>query len=247
MVESAFVRVRLLCLIAALLIAGFASLRGQSTGLTFASTPIVSTIRFNPPPPVPSTLHPEVPAGRYTMTNPAVGDVNGDGYLDLVFAPSYYEYEPRLPIRIWLNTGTGEFVDRTDSIIEGPVPLVGYPNNVFIADLNRDGRSDIFIVDQGLENTSPFEGATNVLLLSQANGRLRDVSNVLIAETIQTFNHVSSLADVDGNGALDVILSRLGGSRTFGDGILFLLNDGTGNLRPSTTGSPDEIAWKLNT
>lgn len=179
--------------------------------------------------------------------NMAVADINKDGLNDIIYAPSFFDVLPQLPIQIWVNKGGGRFEDQTTNFFDGQVTTVGSPNNVFSADFNGDGIPDVFIVDQGLElvncSQPPYcTGGVNHLLLSQPNGKLKDVSSTLPDNSLQ-FNHVSAMADVNNDGHMDIVLVRLGGGNTQA-GVEILLNDGHGNftvgnqLLPSTVSFP---------
>jgi uncharacterized protein (TIGR03437 family) len=124
------------------------------------------------------------------------------------------------------------------------VPTVGSANNIFIADFNGDGRNDVFIVDQGLEDVDcsiGCSGGRNVVLLSQPDGRLKDVTATSLAGQPTRFNHVSAMADLNGDGAPDIILAIIGGPTP--SGIALLMNDGKGAFTETTRGLPPEIAW----
>ena len=179
----------------------------------------------------------------------AVGDVDGDHLADIVMAPSFFHYHPNLPIAIWINKGNGAWEDGTAALIDGPVPLTGAANSVFIADFNGDGRNDIFIVDQGLEDRECDQegclGGRNTLLLSGPDGKLHDATSTL-PDNGKHFNHVSSIADVNGDGHLDIILTRLGGPKVDPAGVLFLFGDGKGGFVAHTEMLPDEVAARGN-
>jgi hypothetical protein len=209
-----------------------------------------SVIPYSPPAPLANAFYSlgdfqnPVPLARTI----ASADFNGDGKLDFILAPSFFSYQPQLPIQIWINNGDGTFYDGTSTVIDGAIPTTGSVNNIFIADLNGDGRIDVFLVDQGLEDsnaTDPgFSGARNIVLLSQANGKLRDTSATSLPGQLPRFNHVSSIGDVNGDGKLDIVLTRLGGRRVVNAGIVFLINDGNGVFTETTNGLPISIAQR---
>lgn len=177
--------------------------------------------------------------------NHAAIDINKDGLNDIIVAPSYFDNLPELPIQIWINKGNGVFEDQTAAYIDGPVPTTGSPNNIFVGDFNEDDRPDIFIVDQGQElvpcGVAPgCAGGKNKLLLSQPNGKLKDLSASLPLNEL-AFNHVSAMGDLNGDGHLDIVLTDLGGRQLRG-GIRMLLGDGTGNFLGTTAGLPIGIA-----
>jgi hypothetical protein len=112
----------------------------------------------------------------------AVGDVDGDGKLDLVVSSA----PPGAPLQLHDNLGGGRFAR--------PVGIYDVPpaRCIMIGDVNGDGRPEIVM------GTS--DGAVDVLIQSPAGGFLAPVrvpvgqGNVSIA-----------LADVNGDGKLDII------------------------------------------
>lgn len=173
----------------------------------------------------------------------AAGDVNNDGLNDIVVSPGYGRYLPMFPIQIWINQGGGRFVERTGDVIEGPSPLINSVQEFLIADFNGDGRADILILEGGLEDTFPPRGGKVVAFLSQPNGKLVDKSAQALEGNVPSHYESVSMADINGDGALDLVLSRPPQPEFEGSGVLFLLNDGKGHFVPSVAGLPKEIAY----
>lgn len=181
-------------------------------------------------------------------------DMNGDGYLDIFLAPSYTRFAaPGLHPVVLLNDGTGRFTDGTATVFGAALPQIGAPNNVFIKQFTTDGRLGMFIVDQGLEthlaDGSPdWQNAWKAPLqfwLQDEHGVFRDMS-ANIDVNPASFNHISSLADVNGDGNLDVVITRLGGPTVEGSGTAFYLGDGKGKFSFSTAGLPEEVKYMPN-
>jgi hypothetical protein len=162
----------------------------------------------------------------------AFADFNGDGRTDILVAPTFFANYPKLPFEIWLQQPDGTFVNRTSDVIEGPVPIGG-GGTPLVADFNEDGRPDVFFVDGGLEDKFPTDGETNKLLLSQPNGRMVDASWRISPNPIAT-HHTASVADINGDGHLDVMITAIGnGDPTSSAGVFFLMRDGQGNFTRS--------------
>ena len=206
-----------------------------------------------PVPPVVFVPNPVEPgAGYYAYGSQravGIGDFNGDGLPDIVFGPGIvlrpgFVSVPALPIRIWINTGGGHFEDQTESLIAGKVPTVISVISVLVADFNHDGVDDILFVDSGPDDGIGDEteaGARNTLLLSGPDGKLHDATDT-VPDNGNNFNHVSSLADINGDGNMDIVLTRLGGPSVGPGGVSFLLGDGKGAFTSTTYGVPTEIA-----
>ena len=208
-----------------------------------------------PVPPVVFVPNPVEPgAGYYAYGSQravGIGDFNGDGLPDIVFGPGIvlrpgFVSVPALPIRIWINTGGGHFEDQTESLIAGKVPTVISVISVLVADFNHDGVDDIFFVDSGPDDgiggDGTQTGARNTLLLSGPDGKLHDATDT-VPDNGNRFNHVSSLADINGDGNMDVVLTRLGGPQAGGPGgVSLLLGDGKGGFTATTRGLPIDIA-----
>ena len=239
-----------LVLVSGALAAATTLLSAQATEIvtpTFGLTPATSTIVFHPPAPLPNPERPatEFPFAAWSGRGFAIGDFTGDGLNDIAVAATYLRFQPRLPLRFWVNQGDGTFADKTAEILDGAPPEIGGPN-MYVADFNRDGRTDLFIVDAGLEDklaTTGFDGSRNHVILSQPDGRLKDTSGTSLPGDPIAFNHVSTMADVNNDGAMDMVIERLGGPRMPGSGAVLLLNDGTGRFTQTTQGLPREIAY----
>ena len=72
----------------------------------------------------------------------AVGDVTGDGFVDLYFVDSNNTLEDRLLI----NDGAGRFVDETDKRLTRQMSESHFGTSAIIADWNKDGVNDILKV-----------------------------------------------------------------------------------------------------
>ena len=132
----------------------------------------------------------------------AVGDLNGDGKLDLA-----------LPVNdgvsVLLNNGTGTFGTAVyyDSAIGGSAPGDG----IAIGDLNGDKKNDIVITDENL-------GA--IVFLNQGSGTFAvdgTVGNLPVSST----NNVL-LADINGDKKLDIVMPDIAGD------VFTFLGKGTG-------------------
>jgi len=107
-------------------------------------------------------------------------DLDNDGDSDLVLtfraiqdSPSRYPDDeiPYFPI-VLRNLGDGNF-EKIE--IENQKYKVVVPREIQFADFNLDGHLDIFIIDQGYDDT-PFPGYENLLYLSDSEGNYNDSS-----------------------------------------------------------------------
>ena len=175
----------------------------------------------------------------------AFGDFDGDGLLDVVVAPSYWDHPPERGVEIWINQGDGTFRNGTSDVLKGATVFTGTVNAILVADFNEDGRPDVVLVDTGLEINQPaFPGHRLGLLLSQPDGSLRDAADQVLPNP-PTFNHAGAVADINGDGHLDLLVTRMGiAGVAEADGTLMLLGDGKGGFHASTTGLPEEVAYQ---
>ncbi len=110
----------------------------------------------------------------------ALGDLNGDGYLDAVVGN-------RGPDEIWLNDGLGNFT------LHEQVPGSEATRFVFVADLSEDGHLDLFIGDETRGQVWFNDGAGVFTAGDQRMGYKR-------------YDGLS-LGDVTGDGSIDVFIA----------------------------------------
>ncbi len=165
----------------------------------------------------------------------AVGDVNGDGYPDVLFVNAFNTDVPFL----YINRGAAQpgFFDM-ESASRGLTEVLSSAGGQF-GDLDGDGDLDLVISDAGASLLGGA-GATPKLYLNDGAGFFTDVSGQLNAPTKVAQQDVS-LVDIDNDWDLDLLLLNRA-SNSNGTHYL-LLNDGTANFTdqssvlPTTSGS----------
>ena len=139
--------------------------------------------------PVPILPPSELPYGG--LTNLAAGDLNGDGWPDLVITSSYDSY-----IYVLLNNQHGGFTEtKIDSVVNGY--LTG-PTQILLADLNRDGKLDIVAAtDSGLAVVYMGDGKGGFTYLEQ-----------LVPGSASNTPSVIAVADVNNDGIPDLVMTQ---------------------------------------
>jgi hypothetical protein len=215
--------------------------------MKFRATATLSDIPITLPPPVdyPASENPYGASGTADLRAATPVDLNGDGYLDIFLHPSYFNYGPAMAPIVLINDGKGGFKEGTAALFP-TLPSIEQANNVFFQDFNGDGRVDMFVVDQGLEmhgkQPGYWDGAPNQLWLQGADGKFVNATASL-PQNISSFNHISSIGDINGDGRLDIAVTRLGGFALEGSGTFFYLGNGNGGFTSSTAGLPEEIRY----
>ncbi len=145
----------------------------------------------------------------------ALGDLDNDGDLDIVFGNVYAK------LKLYLNDGTGVFSD-------GPsrVPTVFDATAVALDDVDGDGDLDIVCGTNRLFTYTPQDR----LLLNDGTGVFRDVTATHLPPGYYATADIA-FGDVDGDGDLDLLLATTlypkRSSRLY-------LNDGTGIFTDAT-------------
>lgn len=132
----------------------------------------------------------------------AVGDVTGDGFVDLYFI----DYNNNLEDRLLVNIGNGFFLDQTTSRMSSAMVNSAFGIHAEIVDLNNDGWNDIVKNQAG-----PVHVAYN-----GGNGFFNAYEQIYSGSA-----YFFSTGELNNDGMLDIILSDDGVDR-------YLLNQGNG-------------------
>ena len=130
-------------------------------------------------------------------------DVNGDGYADVVA----FDYNNNTTIT-WLNLGNGTF----NAAVTAPLDSTyGYPNFIYVADVNGDGKADVLFGSLQALTTSSANVTLEVMF-----GKGDGTFGTPAAAKVQTFKIAASgtmpsnagiaLGDINGDGKLDLAL-----------------------------------------
>jgi len=146
-----------------------------------------------------------------TSANVHIGDVNGDGHLDIVLAKGRHW---GLVDRVLLGDGRGGFPSTYDL---GPASDKTYSGN--LVDLDGDGDLDVVI-----SNDTPDPKR---IYLNDSKGRFRDATAAWWPEAanVGEDDNMAAFLDVDSDGDADFVVGSLSGPDRL------LVNDGKGRLQ----------------
>ena len=170
-------------------------------------------------------LPPDTTLPGTSTTDVDLVDVDADGDLDLFIAEGTDSPAPR-PNRLLLNDGAGHFVDVSATSLP---PAVANSTKADFGDVDGDGDLDAIVANLGPEQ----------LLLNNGAGVFLDGSSQLPPPPsfFQDITADARLADVDGDGDLDILLSNenpFNPSPTGGGQNRLLINSGTGTFTDQT-------------
>ena len=160
----------------------------------------------------------------YSLTSGSAswGDYNNDGFLDLYVAaaqPGFNGSAP--PNNLFLNDGSGSFVDKTNDAATGSIVTNAEDSrHVGWGDRNNDGFIDMFIDNGFINNFGPGKGqnsfyqndgdATFTQLTSSSIGNIVSSSN-----DYKTFGSGFGWADYNNDGFLDIFNTSGGGKLNY--------------------------------
>ena len=152
-----------------------------------------------------------------------IADFNGDGYDDVLMAPSVYGNDnKRYPVELYLNNKDNNTFKLDTSFIRNNIGT-NNARKAIVGDFNGDGKPDVVFAEQG-PDVFPFNGSEQTILLS--NGPFYDFKILIITPF---FGHGVCSGDFDKDGDLDIYFT---GNN---DKSYFLINDGKGNFTNQPT------------
>jgi hypothetical protein len=173
-------------------------------------------------------------------------DLDNDGFDEIIVQTSEpgevelngvtYYYQPA-ELKIYSTDKLGALHDVTRAVLGAEPVLLDWSVGTIASDFNQDGYPDLFFCDSGYDPAgfAPYEevaplmvGRQNLLLLSDGNGQLIDVSSTHLPQ-LSDFCHGASSGDIDKDGDDDIWVSNLQSQYAMPVSYL-LLNDGTGRF-----------------
>jgi hypothetical protein len=151
----------------------------------------------------------------YSVT---LGDINGDGFLDIITAN-----ERDNNVSVLLNTTVSGSTTLT-FLAQATFATGTDPLSVTLGDVNGDGKLDIITANEGSNNVS--------VLLGNGNGTFG--VNTDFSTGTSTGPRSVTLGDVNGDGFLDIITAN---SYTYDASVLLGNGDGTFQIPPLATGT----------
>src|ERR1035437_6491237 len=179
----------------------------------------------------------DVPAKSYTLwiASDAVGDFLGRGARQILLgggtSNAVGEWVQR-PVRLLVSGRDGTFTDAGNLMPDAPTPYG--TRSMVAADFNRDGKTDVFLGNTGID-LSPFSGERNSLLMSSPAGRLMNATSTL-PDTLG-YTHTAAAGALAGDGIIDIYVGNLCCAET----PYFLINDGKGNFVKDYSRLPKEL------
>jgi len=154
----------------------------------------------------------------------AVGDLKGDGKLDVVVAQCAGPLSGCEPGEVSVLLGNG------DGTLQPPVNYssgADAPGSTTLADLNGDGKLDVVVSNSFSPPNLHGNGAVGVLL-GNGDGTFQTV----VPYDLNGLGGALAVADVNGDGKPDVVVTVEGGSCTSSSTLAVLLGNGDGTFQP---------------
>jgi hypothetical protein len=160
-----------------------------------------------------------------------LGDVDGDGDLDVYIGVNGPHEGPTQSYdRLLFNDGQAHFTE-----VRGVIDLTGGGHTIFAKffDLDYDGDLDLYACQ--------FDGTRNKLYINTGLGGFVE-RGALLGADVGGSTHVASIADMDGDGVVDILLGSdwvvtEAASMKFNSGDVFLHGTGDGHFVDMTVGS----------
>lgn len=169
---------------------------------------------------------------------PAVIDINGDGYDDIVYGGPKWKYNDWInevtPLHVYLNNRNNIFTESSSSVFSGAIPQFAHTREMVQGDFYNNGRDSIVIANTGYDKY-PFPGEGNAILRNNGNGFLTVDYGDGSTHNYAGFTHSVDAGDIDADGDLDVIYTDVTGDDSLpSEEVRILINDGEGNFNRKT-------------
>lgn len=142
-------------------------------------------------------------------------DVDGDGDLDLIMGGAW-----GTQLRLYLRD-QGTWIDASDRLPQ----QVTSAGDFEFGDVDGDGDLDLVIADWGTGSPRTNAGGRTRLYLNDGSGHFTDATATNMPDVLVRWSWELTLADVDGDWHLDILVSSKSSPRSF-----VFHNDGTGHF-----------------
>jgi hypothetical protein len=191
-------------------------------------------------------------AGSNFAVASSAGDVNGDGYSDVVVGASRFDNDQSDEGRAFLYLGSASGLSSTpDWTAEGNQASANFGNSVASAgDTNRDGYSDVLVGASFFDNGEFNEGRAFLYLGSAGGLGLTPAWTAESNQDSAIFGYSIASGDVNGDGYSDVIVGALNfdnGEAEEGRGFLYLGAAAGLSSTPAWTAESNQSASAMGT
>jgi len=155
-----------------------------------------------------------------------IGDLDGDGDLDIIFAngAGFSSPDPPIMARVYINNGAGFFTDETVARTGGHT---GIHRGVELGDIDNDGDLDVILVQD-------FNRLPN-LLINNGLGFFT-VEGAARLPALSSSSSRAQFGDIDNDGDLDIYIDNGGTTNRFGCGQnRIYVNNGLGFFTDETS------------